>query len=190
MDEDKAVMLVSPGSVIDCNGIITQWRILWSQSQATTECTTLRFNFFVFRIVVEDDCGSYNIVGSNQFVTNNRGPDMLIVESVFHVLNPEDLIIVQEGDFISVIVELNSECTEESTVWVIGKTGVQDSVVQSYEFDSILSALFLGSLVPCTLERSESTFAYFTATIGGYNNNNNTQYAAVAHVPSTMHPFS
>ena len=166
-DDENTLLIVARASVITCSGNITQWSVRWYHRGATDECTDIHFIFSVFRQPTE--CAFIDVVGTSLYKVEDAGPEMQEVKSVFHV-PPEDRFYVQEGDFLSLGVVLESECTAvESSVWVAGRTGVE-AVLYHKVYHTVFGALVLSTLAPCSqLQRNNTIFPFLSAVIGEYS---------------------
>ena len=163
-DGDNTLVLLARDSVISCPGSISEWTLRWYHSAATNKCASVRFIFAVFR--ESSECDSLSLVGSNVYEVADTGPEMQEMESVFYV-EPGDRFDVEEGDFISVCIVLNSECTMvESSLWVAGKTRVGARMYHNV-FLTVFGALLLTALAPCSqLQQSNSIFPFLSAVVG------------------------
>ena len=156
-----ALLLITRDFVFNCRGSIEQWRLQWHHRDAA--CPTISFTFYVLRET--DEC-SFQVVGFNSFTVTdvqNSGSDEQTAESTFRV-NHEDRVMVEDGDFIGVRVELQdyNTCSPEARIWVAGRMDLENRVYRG-TFPALPDGLF--SLACGSLMLSQSIFPFITAVV-------------------------
>ena len=163
-DDDNVLVLVSYDSMFTCPGSVSQWTLRWYHRAVTDECARVRFTFLVYKKQPEG-CINLIIKGHNSFRVENTRPELQEIESVFYV-EPNRRIDVEEGDFISVRVELNSLCAmNESSVWVAGRAVVGVELYHTV-FSNVFEAILLTFVTPCSQLQQSNILPFLSAVVG------------------------
>ena len=160
---ERVVFLMARDFVFSCNGTVLRWIIRWFYRDASPNCATITFTFYVLRQL--RDCGITTIEGQNVFpftVTTNSDQTIL---SVFEV-NPQQRISVQEGDFVAVTMELSESNCPDIRARVAGVRGIPNRVFHRL-FPDLAEALVPGLISPCSSYiQDELLMPYITAVFG------------------------
>lgn len=162
-EDEDTILLIMKDFLFTCQGNITQWRLQWHYRDGLSGCK-IHFHFYVMR--QSEDCSNVIITGENHFtemINQNGDSTILTVERVFSVL-PEHQLQVQEEDFIGVVVQLGSQCSD-TRLWVAGRNGIQNTVHHNV-FSSLNNAMSTLSRICTSLELSTSIAPFVTVTTG------------------------
>ena len=161
--DERVVFLMARDFVFSCNGTVQRWIIRWFYRDASPNCATITFTFYVLRQSV--DCGITTIEGHNMFpFTVATSRDQTIV-SVFEV-NSQERISVQKGDFVAVTMELTSSDCPDIRARVTGVRGIPNRVFHGL-FPDLTAALGPGLISPCSSYiQDELLVPYITVVFG------------------------
>ena len=161
--DERAVFMMARDFVFTCNGTVRQWIIRWYYRDASPNCATIHFTFYVLRELLQ--CGLLAPKGQNMFpviVTSSRDQEVL---SVFTV-DPQERISVQPGDFVAVSMELVSSQCSDVRARVGGARGISNTMLHGL-FPDLASALLPGFITPCSsYTQNDQLMPYLTAVVG------------------------